>query len=158
MSEDDRVIVAIDPGLVSGVAVISVPNMTEDAVKILSIEQSWDDAVTTVLTELDVRQNAVLVVEAFIITQATLRKSFEPWSLYSIGALEYAMIQRGQKDSLTLQSPAMAKSAVSNELLRALGLWHRGGAGHANDALRHAAAFALSRGWRPPSLKEISSA
>lgn len=155
MSDTPHTVVAVDPGKLSGIAVVQIPKDLQSAgTKVFSAEEPWSEAVTTVLAAVDEYPDAVLVVESFIITQATLRKSFEPWSLYSIGALEHAMIMRGREKAMTLQSPATAKSSVSNDLLRALGLWHRGGAGHANDALRHAVSFALSRGWRPPNLSD----
>lgn len=153
MPPESRTIVAIDPGLISGIAIISVPyNLQGDATKLVSDEQPWVEAVSTVLSAVDEFQDSVLVVESFIITQATLRKSFEPWSLYSIGTLEYSLSVAGLQHVMTLQSPAMAKSLVSNDMLRVLGLWHRGGEGHANDALRHAVTFAIKRGWRPETL------
>lgn len=147
-----RVVIGIDPGLLSGVAAAVIPEQDSPAEQLMSDEQPWQEAVTTVIRLADEWPGAVIVMEAFIITQATVRKTFEPWSLYSIGALEYAMHLRGRSSSTVLQSPATAKRLVDNRLLRALGLWHRGGAGHANDALRHIAAFALGHGWRPPGL------
>ena len=50
------------------------------------------------------------------------------------------------------QSPAEAKSLVNNKMLHRLGLWHRGGAGHANDAIRHAVTYGIRKGWRDPRL------
>jgi hypothetical protein len=52
---------------------------------------------------------------------------------------------------LVMHKPA-AKVAINNEQLKAVGLWHRGGAGHANDALRHIAIRLINVGWRDPRL------
>ena len=48
MSPENRIIVAVDPGLVSGVAVVSLPyDLQGEATKLLSDEQPWAEAVST---------------------------------------------------------------------------------------------------------------
>jgi hypothetical protein len=37
-------------------------------------------------------------------------------------------------------------------MLKRLDLWHRGGAGHANDAIRHAVTAAIKSRWRDPRM------
>lgn len=76
-----------------------------------------------------------LVVERFVITVATAKKSPQPEALEQIGALRYlARIECGME--LEMQTPAEAMGLVPDKRLRALG-WYRPGQVHANDALRH---------------------
>jgi hypothetical protein len=91
-----------------------------------------------------------VAVERFLITRQTATNSQAPWSLMVIGVVTAISIRLGLDAKLILQKPADAMSFVGNDMLRALGLWHRGGAGHANDALRHAVLCTVNQGWRHP--------
>jgi hypothetical protein len=90
-----------------------------------------------------------IVVEQFIINAQTVQKSQEAsWALRTIGAVEQAL-RDAEYPLLAVawQRPSEAKTAFSNEKLRNLGLWHRGGAGHALDAIRHGALYLAKVGW-----------
>lgn len=90
-----------------------------------------------------------LVVEQFIINAATTQKSQEAsWALRTIGAVEQAARDVDYPLlAICWQRPAEAKSSFTNEKLKKLGLWHRGGEGHALDAIRHGALYLAKVGW-----------
>jgi hypothetical protein len=83
----------------------------------------------------------------------TAKNSQAPWSLEMIGVLK--QVCRDYHYPLELvyaQRPTEAKNVVPNPKLKRLELWHRGGAGHANDAIRHAVLCLIKRGWEDPRL------
>jgi hypothetical protein len=57
-------------------------------------------------------------------------------------------------DDIYFQSPADAKAMFPNPQLKKLGYWHRGGEGHALDAIRHALLRLAKTGWKPVKLLE----
>ena len=91
-----------------------------------------------------------LVIERFTINAKTIKNSQAPWSLEVIGVVRAMSLEN--ELNLEFQSPAEAKSLVDNKMIKRLGLWHRGGAGHALDAIRHATTYAIRKGWRHPGL------
>jgi hypothetical protein len=147
------IILSIDPGLASGIALINTdappelmkmgswemaPAETEDAV---------DQAINAYKDDFDLR----VVVERFTITAETGKKSQGTWSLELIGSIKYICRINGMPMP-TLQTPADAKNFVPNPRLKALSLWHKGGHGHALDALRHAVLYAVKNGYRDKRL------
>ena len=149
---------AIDPGKLTGVCVVEFIDLTgridaitaPDTRLIESAELEFPEYIAWVERVFMSPEVERVAIEAFLITPQTGRNSQAPWSLECIGvAREWTL--RSQTP-LSLQKPADAISLVSNDLLRSLKLWHRGGAGHANDALRHAVLLAIRKGWRSPNL------
>jgi hypothetical protein len=57
-------------------------------------------------------------------------------------------------DDIFFQSPADAKAMFTNEKIRILDYWHRGGEGHALDSIRHALLRLVKSGWKPVKLLE----
>ena len=57
-----------------------------------------------------------------------------------------------RSEGIIWQMPVDAKRMFPNEALKALGTWHRGGEGHANDAMRHALLRLVKTGWVPKEL------
>jgi hypothetical protein len=55
-------------------------------------------------------------------------------------------------DDIYFQTPANAMGMFTNEKIKKLDYWHRGGAGHALDAIRHALLRFVSKGWKPVGL------
>jgi len=132
-----------DPGLVSGVAILTHSELLEPVVKMvgsMECEMSYvGEAAEHFLTTYGPRE-AEMVCERFTITVKTAKNSQAPWSLEVIGMLRWLIWRHWQvdpEDALILQQPGDAKKMVDNTMLRKVGLWHGGGAGHANDALRH---------------------
>lgn len=95
----------------------------------------------------------VIVMETFVINARTVSNSQAPWSLKVIGMVEQVCRDYGYPvEDIKWQTPANAKNVVPNEKLKRLGTWHKGGAGHGNDAIRHAVLYAISTGFRSPAL------
>jgi hypothetical protein len=146
------IVYAIDPGLASGVALLNVPDDGE-------IEKmgSWEmePYETMSNTELVIKRykdwDLRVVVERFTITAETGKKSQAPFSLEIIGAIKY-ICRVNEMPEPVLQMPVDAKNFAPNPRLKALDLWHRGGHGHALDALRHGLLYAVKNGYRDKRL------
>jgi hypothetical protein len=76
-----------------------------------------------------------IVWEDFHITVETAKKTPQPWSLHLIGVMLYFCWK--YDIPCATQSP-VRKGFATNDKLRHVGFWHKGGEGHANDAFRHA--------------------
>jgi len=149
-------ILAVDPGLATGIAVV-----TYDGVD-LAVAHS--DELGAMATGAAVRRllqdytaetagSLGIVIERFTITSATAKNSQAPWSLKVIGMVEWLVHDELGLDpaaSIIEQGPAEAKRLITNDILKKHHLWHKGGAGHANDAIRHAVYRYARLGWRKP--------
>ena len=83
--------------------------------------------------------------------QRTIKNTPAPWSLEATGVIRAVAGLKSQQ--IVQQLPGDAMNLVDNDMLRRLGLWHRGGEGHANDALRHAVLYAVKTlRWRDPRM------
>lgn len=143
-------LLAVDPGLLSGVALVGISERTGELVSLYDDELPFPEIVLTCRELLQAVPVAGLVVERFTITPQTGKNSQAGWSLEIIGCLK--MLSYDTAVLLTQQSPASAKSFATNDKLKRLGLWHVGGEGHANDALRHAVVAHVKRAWTSQSL------
>lgn len=126
-------ILAVDPGKLSGIALVEC-----DPVRVAwSHELDWFDTIDKVNATLAAQpQGLTLVAEGFLITAATAKKTAAPWSLEALGAMRWLCYKYDVE--FVMYTSGEAKEFSDNNRLRHVGLWHRGGAGHANDALRHA--------------------
>lgn len=136
--------------MATGAALLRLePDMTLD--RITSDELSFGEVDPWLNRAIDIAQASeaklYLAVETFVITTSTARNTQAPWSLEVIGVVRNIAFQRGLP-SISMQSPGSVKSLVTNDMLRALGVYHVGGAGHANDALRHAVYQLVRQGAR----------
>jgi len=141
-------IIGIDPGETTGIVVV-VPHEGEivitEATHVSS--QTAPYWLTDALGEGD--SNPEIVIELFNISQRTLQGTRHGVmeTLYTIGVLRYVCDRHGLMPFL--QTPAQAKNAYSDEMLRDLGLWKKVSGPHERDALRHALLHARTRGlWR----------
>jgi hypothetical protein len=149
-------ILAIDPGKVTGVALLRRDPDSVDPI----LEGSWEleqtefgAAIREIIWNPVIRHNLDIVCERFVINAQTVRNSQAPYSLEIIGMLKLCMIDNHRLvDDIYFQAPANAMAMFSNEKLKKLGYWHRGGAGHALDAIRHALLRAVNTGWKPVGL------
>lgn len=147
------IVLAVDPGLASGVALINTdagPDHLQMGTWEMTQDETEDAVLKTIQTyrdDFDLR----IVIERFTITAETAKKSPSPWSLELIGSIKYICRTNGMPVP-TLQTPTDAKNFVPNARLKALGLWHKGGGGHALDALRHAVLYSVKNGYRDPRL------
>lgn len=129
-----------DPGLVSGVGILTwAPEKGIE--KYESFEGSLAEvghAVDEFTYRHDPAQSEI-VCERFVITPRTGELSSPDWSLKVCGVLEWLVWQHWNlgEEGIVYQGASEAKRLVPNPVLRAAGIWHRGGAGHARDALRH---------------------
>lgn len=129
-------LLGIDPGLCTGVALVDWTDF--DNPKPLSSNEldtyqfyEYIEAATTTLTD-----NLHVVIENFNVTDRTAKLSEAPWSLQLKGIVDF-LTWRFNSKSYAIHKPA-DKPFASNDKLRRVGFWHKGGAGHANDAYRHA--------------------
>ena len=120
-------LLAVDPGLTSGVVVL-LDGEVESFAEVLFAE------VSDVLGPLVIGSDEI-VVERFTIGPRTLSLSRQPEALYVIGWL----LVEGQRLSkrVELQNPADAMQAFSDDVLRELGMFNTVRGRHARDALRH---------------------
>lgn len=146
-------LLAIDPGKMTGWSELSY---TSDSFTVhtsaeLTVTEVWDIFVNA-LDDHEAEKPDVIVIEDFRITTGTGKLGSPDWSLRLIGAVEYI----GYKYDIPVvkQMPSNAKAFSTNEKLRAVGMWHKGGAGHANDSLRHAMLYMVKHGWRDDRLLE----
>lgn len=150
-----RYVLAIDPGKTTGMALFSYEAGSEPVLEwSKELEQhEVAEAVRGVIWLGNVRNNIDIVCERFVINAQTVRNSQAPYSLEVIGIVKQCLHDNGKAmDDIFFQAPADAMSMFSNEKLKKLEYWHRGGAGHALDAIRHALLRLVKTGWKPVKL------
>lgn len=136
-----RTVVAVDPGKMTGVALVRVTSI----IKHYGFEFPEDAAVDYYLDEIPVvlhnplsDEGVEVVCESIIISTATAKKSQDVQaSIRQIGVLQHLCRRKGIK--FTLQPPS-DQAFGTDELLRALGWWTVG-SDHARSASRHAAKY-----------------
>lgn len=151
------IVLAVDPGKASGIALLSwEPEGENDPELNYSEEVQPEDFAQEIRIALGfLKHNETLYVacESFIINAQTARNSQAPYSLEQIGVLKHLCREAGYDPSnIAFQAPVNAKNMFPNKSLQALGTWHRGGAGHANDAIRHGLLRLVKAGWKPKKL------
>lgn len=147
-----RYLVAIDPGKKTGMAIFII-----DDPKNPHLTGTWElgfegfqDAFASFLKNHLPLHEVEVVIEEFIISPETAKLTSAPWSLKHIGVVEYLSRVHGAKFAVQSRN---IKKFTPNERLKALELWHRGGGGHALDALRHAVGYLVAKyNWHPDAL------
>lgn len=149
----DRVL-AIDPGKATGLAWL---RQEDNQIHLdNSMEASPDDIIDAIRPALEEWRPKYaggvplrVVMERFTINQSTAMKSQEAaWALETIGAVKQALRDvEYPLSAVVWQSPADAKNAFTNQKLKDMGLWHRGGEGHALDAIRHGSLYLAKIRW-----------
>lgn len=148
-----RRILAVDPGKKTGMCCFSWAGLGTEPILEWSAELDEDDFIKPVRYELEHHPEVEIVCERFTINAQTAKKTQAPYSLELIGALKQAIRDAGRDvDSLFMQKPADAMNMFTNPKLKILGYWHKGGAGHALDAIRHGLLRLASSGWPPAKL------
>lgn len=128
-------LLGIDPGKATGLVLIDTSD-PENPIPMYSGEldvSQFYGKMESYFTEFG--EQLHVVIEDFKITPQTGKLSDAPWSLNLIGVTQYFCWRYAV--GLTVQKPA-EKPFASNPRLHAVGFWHKGGGGHANDAFRHA--------------------
>lgn len=146
-------VLSVDPGKMTGVAYLE---RNADQVTVQASRELDEDSVIGCIRDYMHDWRPLyptgfplrLVIETFTITVETAKKSQSPYSLEIIGAIKQVCRDEGYPlTAIAWQKPVEAKGAFTNEKLKRLGLWHRGGAGHALDAIRHGALYLARSGW-----------
>lgn len=145
-------ILAVDPGKTSGIAFLTWTGNRDDVPTVeYSTESDPDQFAQDVfrgLSQWRSHDRFLVACERFVINAQTVRNSQAPYSLEQIGVLKHLCRETGYPvDSIKMQAPVDAKNMFPNRALRAIGTWHRGGAGHANDAIRHGLLALAKGGW-----------
>ena len=142
-------ILAVDPGKATGMALFSV-EQGQEPVMLWSGEYQQDEYAKPIRETLSLYPEADIVCERFTINMQTVKNSQAPYSLEQIGILKQCLMDAGRKaDDIYFQSPADAKAMFDNPKLKKLEYWHRGGEGHALDAIRHGLLRCVKVGWKP---------
>ena len=129
-------LIAVDPGQQTGLAIVRLSG-GDDWFE--AHEEPWLDAVHRVHTFLRASLAAHVVTERFVITREAAQQSRQTDALRAIGALQFLTSAANRVDPIPFHELNRSdRTRVTSAHLRALGFWHRGGAGHANDAARHA--------------------
>jgi hypothetical protein len=148
-----RYVLSVDPGKATGMALFSF-SIGEEPELIWSKElqqNEYAEPIRSVLKDVDV--NVDIVCERFTINAQTVRNSQAPFSLEQIGILKQCLMDAGRPaDDIYFQSPADAKAMFTNQALKKLEYWHKGGEGHALDAIRHGLLRLVKLGWKPVKL------
>lgn len=147
-----RRIIAVDPGKMTGLSCWTYEPGGEPVLE-WAAEVDEDTYATPIRYELERHPELEFVCERFIINAETAKKSQAPFSLELIGVLKQIVRDAGRPVSdIKMQAPVDAKKLFPNPALRKLGYWHRGGAGHALDSMRHGLLYLAKTGWKPKGL------
>ena len=148
-----RYVLAVDPGKATGMALFSLES-GQEPVLIWSGEFQQEEYANPIRDTLATYGDTLDVVcERFTINAQTVRNSQAPYSLEQIGILKQCLMDAGRKpDDIYFQSPADAKAMFDNKKLKKLEYWHKGGEGHALDAIRHGLLKLVKTGWKPVRL------
>ena len=148
-----RYVLAVDPGKATGMALFSLES-GQEPVLIWSGEFQQEEYAKPIRDTLATYGDTLDVVcERFTINAQTVRNSQAPYSLEQIGILKQCLMDAGRKpDDIYFQSHADAKAMFDNKKLKKLEYWHKGGEGHALDAIRHGLLKLVKTGWKPVRL------
>lgn len=150
-------VLAVDPGKLTGLAFLTWDKGSEPQIFYTAEVEPHQFApeIRRCLQDAAEMPNTTLYVvcERFVINAQTVRNSQAPFSLEQIGVLKQCLRDVGiDEQSIVWQAPADAMAMFPNPALKKVGYWHKGGQGHALDALRHALLFTVKRGWKPSAL------
>ena len=152
------IVLAVDPGKASGIAVLSWDREDSLPTILMSVEAdpiTYADHVEKALEDHGSEAQFYVACESFTINAQTVRNSQAPWSLENIGILKHLCYRAGYApENISFQPPVNAKNMFPNPALKQLGTWHKGGEGHANDAIRHGLLRLVKIGWTPRALLE----
>lgn len=143
---------AIDPGLATGICCVRWVKGSEPEL-VWSAELNMSEFAPAVRGVLAKYPDINVICERFVINQQTIKKTQAPYSLELIGIMKQCLEDMGRdRDDFKFQAPADAMNLFPNPALKKLGYWHRGGAGHALDAIRHGLLAVTNAGWPPARL------
>ena len=151
-----KYVLSVDPGKATGMALFSF-TLGQDPILLWSGEFQQDEYAKPIRQSLALygpEEGGIEVVcERFTINAQTVKNSQAPYSLEQIGILKQCLLDADRPaDDIYFQSPADAKAMFPNPALKKLEYWHRGGEGHALDAIRHGLLRIVKSGWKPLNL------
>lgn len=151
------IVLSVDPGKATGVALLSwEPESGQDPELNYSCEVQPEEFADEIRIGLGFSKHGeplYVACESFIINAQTVRNSQAPYSLEQIGVLKHLCREAGYDPSnIAFQPPVNAKNMFPNPILKKLGFWHKGGEGHALDAIRHGLLRMVKAGWKPLSI------
>jgi hypothetical protein len=152
-----KYVLAVDPGKATGMALFAYDN-ENDPTLVWSGEYQQEEYAEPIRKTLATYGdgNLEIVCERFTINAQTVKNTQAPYSLEQIGILKQCLMDAGRKaDDIYFQSPADAKAMFDNKKLKVLEYWHKGGEGHALDAVRHGLLRLVKTGWKPAKLLEM---
>ena len=134
----DMAILAVDPGKTTGCALWVRGSLMTTS------EYQYPTQFLEFAEEITKRygRDLVLVIEDFVITAGTAKKSPAPWSLKIIGALEW--LAHKSDTRVVMQKVGDAKVFATNAKLRQLNLCPPGD--HERDACRHLLLYLTRKG------------
>jgi hypothetical protein len=148
-------VLSVDPGKMTGVALFGWSGEPEDSPEVLYSgevnEEEFADVIKSLLSKKEEFEEFKVVAEQFTINLQTAKKSQAPFSLEQIGVLKY-LCRESKIYEISFQSPVDAKNMFPNPKLKKLEIWHKGGEGHALDALRHGLLLLVKSKWIPRAL------
>lgn len=152
---DMRYVLAVDPGKASGIALFQFS--TGEPELIWSGEYQQNEYAKPIREAIYAAQTLGYAIditcERFTINAQTVKNSQAPYSLEQIGILKQIMMDNGlDHEKIAFQSPSDAKAMFPNPALKKLEYWHKGGEGHALDAIRHGLLRCVKTGWKPSRL------
>lgn len=155
MRTTDLCVIGVDPGVTTGLAQVMFYS-TGYARLQDSAECDFEASVRWMRHALVATrgQDRAIVAEKFLITHRTATINAPGDSLEMLGVAKLLAMDEGLV--LARQAPSEAKSLVSNEMLREVGVWSKGTKGHSIDAMRHATLYAVRQGWVPVSMRSVS--
>ena len=150
-----KLILAVDPGKASGIALFQFDPV--DPVLLWSGEYQQEEYAKPIREAIYHAQtlgyDLDVTCERFTINAQTVKNSQAPFSLEQIGILKQCMLDNKlDTGRINFQSPADAKAMFPNPALKKLDYWHKGGEGHALDAIRHGLLRCVKTGWKPVKL------
>jgi hypothetical protein len=153
-------ILAVDPGKTSGIAMLTWSGIPDEKPELVVSEEVTVETYASViesslLTAGFDAEKIIVACERFVINQQTVRNSQAPYSLEQIGVLKHlCRVARfaPPPEEIKFQAPVDAKNMFPNPALKKLEIWHKGGEGHALDAIRHALLALTRQGWIPRAL------
>lgn len=148
-----KLVLAVDPGKATGMALFSY-TAGEEPILLWSVEVQQEEYAAPIRASLDAAKHMEveieIVCERFTINAQTVKNTQAPFSLEQIGILKQCLLDVGRSTSdIYFQSPADAKAMFDNPKLKKLEYWHKGGEGHALDAIRHGLLRLVRMGWKP---------
>lgn len=146
MTKQSKLIIAVDPGLSTGLAWWGGENLRPST----SCIKDWF-MVADFISEKIQNTNVpiTLVIEKFTITTKTGKLSQQPEALKLTGVLEY-MANSWSQVNVVFQTPSAAKNFSKDTKLKHLGWWAP--TDHERDALRHLVLYSVKNGYLDASV------